>query len=956
MSVTTTHPEAIHKLAKHLRLDPAIFIDESLVGRRGFFRYGRKIEDACRYCLDGDRIIGLSLRGQNVTNLSWLEDEAFSELEDLLLGGNALITFTIPARWTKLRQLDLSHSPSLERVIFRQDTTDELERLEITDSGLYELTLPATGCPKLQFLDLSRSGIEKLLLAGPCSDLHSLHLRAAAQLKTLKINTPLPKLDTLELTGCGKLRKLPGAVILNSPLERLYLADCTPRNCPSYLCTNDALEGTTAWFRALADGSDANKRVKLLISGNGDVGKSTIQCALANTKELRCTCEDEHKTTHGILIGDFEYDGITFSYWDFGGQDVYGATHRLFFADEAVQLLVFDPYNEDLARGRKEGSDRATGFEQKHRIEYFHAIQRKKSKHDTFVIVQNKLGKEDDKVDYQMTDTILRQYAQDHLKKNRFFHVDAQRGMKIHSLLKKIVKLGKKLPRYGMPFPLTWLAVRQWFIDNDGAGQGKVRRITSKDFSEVICAPNGVESADARKYLLKFLESAGYCYVIDNSRWAGEEDNGPDIIVDQEWALKAIYRPLDRKNIRKRWIQWHGQVTAEEIFEAFESVKENYSEDDMWLFLNFMQENQLCFSVTSKEENGVIVNERNLEDLYVFPQYLPTRKPANFTDWALDNPDVHHLRIVPEFINKAELHAFICKLGRKTELRNLWRHGILIVDEEDKSLFAVQMNITDGCYEIFCERKAAEQWLKSLLEEAPDGDHFIRIDGGFVPFENNGVLPKREGVESKNIREDLTEKIPQQRYVSCCALIVVSHPQGPDEIPVGDELGVILSRANSGGGRMLPVTRGSLSEDILMEATAEENPDILHFIGHGTTDGLIFHRRNSALADKKTTGDLRRMFAGITKRAESCLQVVLLNACYTEATALAISTNDLYVIGTENELKSNHGAEFSGAFYRFYQIFKNDIAKAFREAVTAAVSAGASQNDYHLFHAGKKIQ
>ncbi|MFK8162324.1 MAG: COR domain-containing protein [Lewinella sp.] len=957
MSATTAqHPQAIRQLAQQLGLDPDVFIDESHVGRRGFFRYGRKIADACRYCLDGDRVVGLSLRGQHVSDLKWLEDAAFCDVEDLLIGDNMFTSLTIPAGWTKLRRVDLSYSPRLRRVVFA-GATDQLERLEITDSGLTQLKLPASGCPKLQFLDLSRSEIKKLALSGPCSSLHSLHLRAAAHLETLEINTPLPALDTLELIDCVKLKGLPGEVLQHSPLERLYLSGCMPRNCPSYLCTNDSLEGVSVWFRELAKGSGVSKRVKLLISGNGDVGKSTIQCALANTDALACTCTDEHETTHGILIGDFEHNDITFSYWDFGGQDIYGATHRLFFADEAVQLLVFDPRYEQMARNGEEGNDRTVGgLEQKHQLPYFHAIQRDKSKHDTFVIVQNKYDKIDPGgvVDYASADENLLQYARQQLN-GRFLHVDAISGYNIDELLDVIVALGKELPRYNMHFPQTWLEVRQWFIDNDGAGEDKEQRITARYFEEKICVPNGVVEADARKYLLDFLQSAGYCYVINNTRHAGEGEEGADIIVDQGWALQAIYRPLDRKNIRKSWIRMNGQVTAEDIFAAFDTNDETYSEKDKWLFLNFMQENRLCFSVTSEQEEGVVVNERNPEDLYVFPQYLPQREPANFTGWALDQPEVLHFQIRPDFVNKAALHAFICRLGRKTELRNLWRYGILIVDEDNKNLFAVRMNLREACYEVFCERKATEIWLKSLLEEAPAGELFIRKEGVFVPYEKDGKLPLRAVAEGKDVLTDLADKIPQQRHVSCRALIVVSHPQGTDEIPVGNELGLILTRANSGKADTIFKTRGSLSEDILMEATAEETPDVLHFIGHGATDGLLFHRRNSPQPDKKTTGDLRRMFRDITSRVEDRLRVVLLNACYTERTAMAISTNDLYVIGTVNELKSNHGTEFAGAFYRFYQLYPNDITKTFREALSAAVREGASKEDYHLFYAGEKI-
>jgi GTPase SAR1 family protein len=958
-SVDTPHPQAIIQLAKRLDISANAFINESRVGRRGFFRYGRRNHDACRYCLEDGQIIGLSLRSQNVNDLGWLDDEAFILLEDLYFGENTFTNLIIPSSWTKLRRVDLSNSPRLRSVSFA-GAADQLERLEITDSSLTRLTLPATGCPNLQFLDFSRSEIKELIINGPCSSLHSLHLRDAAHLETLKINTLLPSLDTLELIGCEKLKELPVQVISKSPLERLYLDGCTPKNCPSYLCTNSGLEGAKVWFQELAKGHDVNKRVKLLISGNGDVGKSTIQCALANKNMLRCNCDEDHETTHGILIGVIEHDDIIFSYWDFGGQDVYGATHQLFFADEAVQLLVFDPRYEGIARAGQESSDRTpAGIEQKHPLEYFHEIQRKKSKHDTFIIVQNKHDKpnNEDSVDYTQADKSLLNYAEQKLN-GRFHHVDAKSGYNIDELLKAIVALGKELPRYNMPFPKTWLAVRQWFIDNDEKETEKRKHINRKYFTEGICIPAGVNDAKAQGYLLDYLESAGYCYVIGNSRRTSGLDSGPDIIVDQEWALKAIYRPLDRKKIRSSWIRMQGQVTAEDIFQAFDSTGEEYSEDDKWLFIDFMQDNKLCFSVSSNQDGWGTTSERSQEELFVFPQYLPPQEPPNFTDWTKKTSALLHLRIKTPFVNKATFHAFICKLGRKTELRNLWRHGILVTDDENKNLFAVKMNFAETCYEVFCTKNATDVWLKSLLEEAPDGEHFIEEGGTFVSYEKGYEVSGLIELESKSVLVDIADKVPQHRDHIYYVAVMISHPQGEKEIPVESELGTITARANSGsgGGKFVITPYGVLSEDVLEEVAAGENPEFIHVIGHGTKSGLILHRRSSPLPEVKTIRDLQRIFKDITSQKENRLRVVLLNACYTEDTAKAISTNNLHVIGTEDEIKSNHAKEFSGAFYQFYRSCNADIVEAFKNAKRKAVREGASASDYHLFHNGEKIE
>jgi hypothetical protein len=96
-------------------------------------------------------------------------------------------------------------------------------------------------------------------------------------------------------------------------------------------------------------GGDYCYRVKLLVTGQANVGKTSLLAALKNevgnvNKVLRLlTGKGRRSSTLGISLDDWRpLDSlITFSTWDFGGQLVYYATHQFFLSKRSLYLLVF---------------------------------------------------------------------------------------------------------------------------------------------------------------------------------------------------------------------------------------------------------------------------------------------------------------------------------------------------------------------------------------------------------------------------------------------------------------------------------------------------------------------------------------------------------------------------------------------------------------------------------------
>jgi hypothetical protein len=89
------------------------------------------------------------------------------------------------------------------------------------------------------------------------------------------------------------------------------------------------------------------------------------------------------------------------------------------------------------------------------------------------------------------------------------------------------------------------------------------------------------------------------------------------------------------------------------------------------------------------------------------------------------------------------------------------------------------------------------------------------------------------------------------------------------------------------------------------------NPSIVHFSGHGTGDeGLVFEDETGSakLVDGEALAGLFELFA-------DRVECVVLNGCYSQAQADAISQHINYVIGMSQAIEDRAAIEFAVAFY-----------------------------------------
>jgi len=241
-----------------------------------------------------------------------------------------------------------------------------LKLLELFDNQLTELPECLGQLAELKSLNIGRNSWKTLpSVVGQLTCLQELviyeysmsvlpdWLRKLTQLQRLYLNrnkiTQLPdwlgklsKLETLQLAN-NKIVDLPPSIAQLEKLNELSIHS-NPLNPELAAAFKEGLSAIKRYLRAKSGAQVELNEAKLILIGEGEVGKSSLLSALRGDPWV-----EGNPTTHGIEIKQIKVmdreskTEITLNGWDFGGQRVYRPTHQLFFSAPAIYLVVWKP-------------------------------------------------------------------------------------------------------------------------------------------------------------------------------------------------------------------------------------------------------------------------------------------------------------------------------------------------------------------------------------------------------------------------------------------------------------------------------------------------------------------------------------------------------------------------------------------------------------------------------------
>jgi internalin A len=214
----------------------------------------------------------------------------------------------------------------------------------------------------LTHLDLSVNQIADISPISPLTALTKLDL-SYNQIADISPLIGLKNLQRLTLEN-NKITRLPGELVegdMEIKWEDDYKAGISLENNPLETPPIEIVkQGTDAlrnYFTELKKEYVRLLHAKLLIVGNGEVGKTTLMKKLKNNNfKVKIGKEPG---THGINILPWELtcrfkqnhdDTVKINFWDFGGQDIYHATHQFFLTKRSLYLFVWEARKEEESR------------------------------------------------------------------------------------------------------------------------------------------------------------------------------------------------------------------------------------------------------------------------------------------------------------------------------------------------------------------------------------------------------------------------------------------------------------------------------------------------------------------------------------------------------------------------------------------------------------------------------
>jgi internalin A len=549
-----------------------------------------------------------------------LEHGALEKLTLIRVEGRPVISL---GHCKQLKRLHLDTSHELE------GTLGDLELLEHLTlwGGKASAVRDLHGLKHLQFLslgDMSLAGWPEGL--SDLTELKSLTLHSTS-LKTIPAAAcGLRNLEHLDLSG-NELREIPRDLAELPRLKDLDLSG-NPIATPPPEIAARGLAAIQGYFESLREGPvEELYEAKLLLVGEGGVGKTLLARRLLEPDADLARVAPELGSTRGIEIREWALAagaGKSFRVhlWDFGGQEIYHATHQFFLTRRSLYLFVWD--------ARKE--DREAGFD------YWLNVVTLLSAGSPILVVLNKADERVREID--------RRSLQQKFPNVRGFHaVSALDGRGIAELIRDVRANATGLPHVGERWAFSWSRVRAR-LEADG------RDYIDRDEYLRLCAGEGLDQT-AAELLSGYLHDLGVILHFQDDPLLGNL-----VVLRPEWATNAVYDVLDTRAVQDRF----GRFSRRDLAAIWSRT--TYPPAKHAELLQLMSRFELCFRLGDSQD-------------YVAPELLSASAP----EYSWQPEGELRLDYRYAFMPAGILTRFIARNHAMIERDLYWRNGTVLAWE-----------------------------------------------------------------------------------------------------------------------------------------------------------------------------------------------------------------------------------------------------------------------------------
>ncbi|NJS09810.1 MAG: GTP-binding protein [Microcoleus sp. CSU_2_2] len=504
-----------------------------------------------------------------------------------------------------LRSIHLSGNPfgKMPELLLK---IKQLESLNLVSIGLTEIPEVIGQLSNLTRLYLSNNQITSIPeVIGQLSNLTRLVLSNNQIEKIPECLETLPKLEKLDLRG----NPLPISPEVLGPVN-LSEDPGTPTAIFNYL-------------RKLRSGEVRPlNEAKVLLVGQASVGKTSLINRLINNKY-----NPNEPQTDGLNITNWQITvntkNVKLNVWDFGGQEIYHATHQFFLTKRSLYLLVCN----------------CRTSEDENRLEYWLKLIESFGDASPVIIIGNKC-------DEQPLDLNRKALRDKYPNIKAILETSCQSGTGIDELRSAIHTEISQLKEVYDLLPLSWFQVKQSL------------ETLNKDFINMseyasICGKQNIWEETDKTQLLELLHNLG---IVLNFREHPilQSTN----ILNPHWVTEGIYALLSDEHLK---VKTKGILTYAELSRILDSNK--YPRHRYNCLTELMGEFQLCFPVRDCAA-----------PTFLIPGILPKEEPENTKLEGETLEFQYHYDILPDSI----VSRFIVLMHDKIHDKIHWRTGVML--------------------------------------------------------------------------------------------------------------------------------------------------------------------------------------------------------------------------------------------------------------------------------------
>ena len=173
------------------------------------------------------------------------------------------------------------------------------------------------------------------------------------------------------------------------------------------------------------------------------------------------------------------------------------------------------------------------------------------------------------------------------------------------------------------------------------------------------------------------------------------------------------------------------------------------------------------------------------------------------------------------------------------------------------------------------------------------------------------------------------------------ALFLAANPTSTTQLAIDEEMRAIEQKFRAAEHRDAVVFQSAwaVRPDDLLQLLNQHKPHIVHFSGHGSSEGLCLAGDNGQ-ERLVATQALKSLFTTLKDN----IRLVFLNACYSRVQALALVETIDCVIGMKESIGDDAAIAFASSFYRAVG-FGRSLQEAFEQGITSLLLEGIPQED-----------